>query len=66
VKKETNSLKQIKSWWIIISTDHFYMTNTLQWCRSEQDGLIKKTHQTVEGEFLDWYEKFGGASFEKY
>jgi hypothetical protein len=42
------------------------MTNTLQWCRSEQDGLIKKTHQTVEGGFLDWYEKIGGASFEKY
>jgi hypothetical protein len=30
------------------------------------ENVFKMYHQRVEGEFLDWYEKFGGASFEKY
>jgi hypothetical protein len=32
----------------------------------DRTGSLKKTNQTVEGELLDWYEKFGGASFQKY
>jgi hypothetical protein len=29
-------------------------------------GSLKKPHQIVEGGLLDWYEQFGGASFQKY